>query len=54
VLVYAIPALAILLGLAGIGFAALRWRSGRTRRGRPAAAGADESRLDADLERYDL
>jgi cytochrome c-type biogenesis protein CcmH len=54
VLVYAIPALAILLGLAGIAFAALRWRSRRPRGGEPAVAGPDETRLDADLERYDL
>jgi cytochrome c-type biogenesis protein CcmH len=54
VLVYAVPALAILLALTGVGFAALRWRSSRSRTGRPAVAGADETRLDADLERYDL
>jgi cytochrome c-type biogenesis protein CcmH len=57
VLVYAIPAAAILLALAGIGFAVVRWRgSGRTNRrpGAPAPAGSDTSRLDADLERYDL
>jgi cytochrome c-type biogenesis protein CcmH len=57
VLVYAIPALAILLALAGIGFAVLRWRGGgggRPRRGDPAVAGSDTARLDADLERYDL
>jgi cytochrome c-type biogenesis protein CcmH len=56
VLVYAIPALAILLALAGIGFAVLRWRGGggRPGPGAPAPAGSDTSRLDADLERYDL
>jgi cytochrome c-type biogenesis protein CcmH len=57
VLVYAIPALAILLALGGIGFAVLRWRGGRgqrPRRGEAAAAGSDTARLDADLERYDL
>ena len=57
VLVYAIPALAILLALAGIGFAVLRWRGGgggRPRRGDAAVAGSDTARLDADLERYDL
>jgi cytochrome c-type biogenesis protein CcmH len=57
VLVYAIPALAILVALGGIGFAVLRWRGGgwqRPRRGEAAAASSDTARLDADLERYDL
>jgi cytochrome c-type biogenesis protein CcmH len=56
VLVYAIPAAAILLALAGIGFAVVRWRGGsrRPRPDAPAPAGSDTSRLDADLERYDL
>jgi cytochrome c-type biogenesis protein CcmH len=51
VLVYVIPAVGILLALAGIGLAVLRWRR------RPRAAGpgqADSGRLDADMERYDL
>jgi cytochrome c-type biogenesis protein CcmH len=56
VLVYAIPAIAILLALGGIGFAVLRWRGGGTARrpGAPAPAGSDTTRLDADIERYDL
>jgi cytochrome c-type biogenesis protein CcmH len=56
VLVYAIPAAAILLALAGIGFAVVRWRGGSrgSRPGAPAPAGSDASRLDTDLERYDL
>jgi cytochrome c-type biogenesis protein CcmH len=56
VLVYAIPGAAILLALAGIGFAALRWRGGNDRapRGEPGAPGRGSARLDADLERYDL
>jgi cytochrome c-type biogenesis protein CcmH/NrfF len=56
VLVYAVPALAILLALAGIGFAVVRWRGGDRKRrpGAPAPAGSDRSRLDADIERYDL
>jgi cytochrome c-type biogenesis protein CcmH len=56
VLVYAIPAGAILVALAGIGFAVVRWRGGSKgpRPGAPAPAGSDTSRLDADIERYDL
>src|SRR5918992_517402 len=56
VLVYAIPAAAILLALGAIAFAVVRWRGGpkRPRPGSPAPAGSDTSRLDADLERYDL
>jgi cytochrome c-type biogenesis protein CcmH len=60
VLVYAIPAAAILLALGGVGFAVARWRGarddegGRPRRGDPAVAGSDTARLEADLERYDL
>jgi cytochrome c-type biogenesis protein CcmH len=62
VLVYAIPALAILIALGGIGFAVVRWRAagagarsgtGRPRPGEPAV-GSDKTRLDADIERYDL
>jgi cytochrome c-type biogenesis protein CcmH len=51
---WAVPGLALLLGAAGIAFAAVRWR----RRPRAATAGPDEGprskRLDTDLERYDL
>jgi cytochrome c-type biogenesis protein CcmH len=61
VLVYAIPALAILVALSGIGFAVVRWRgagreggNARPRPADPAAAGSDSARLDADIERYDL
>jgi cytochrome c-type biogenesis protein CcmH len=54
VLVYVVPAAAILLALGGIAFALLRWRGRRTGRGAPTPAGADSSRLDADMERYDL
>jgi cytochrome c-type biogenesis protein CcmH len=58
VLVYAIPAVGILLALGGIAYSMLRWRGGggdaRRRAGDPAAAGSDTARLDADLERYDL
>ncbi len=57
VLVYVVPALGILLAAGGIAFAVLRWRrrgdgpGGRRGRG---LAGADGSRLDDDMERYDL
>jgi cytochrome c-type biogenesis protein CcmH len=54
VLVYLIPALAILLALAGIAFAVVRWRANRPRPGEPLPAGRDSARLEADLERYDL
>ena len=56
VLVYAIPAIALLLALGGIGFAVVRWRGGGAARrpGAPAPAGSDTTRLDADIERYDL
>jgi cytochrome c-type biogenesis protein CcmH len=54
VLVYAIPALAILLALAGIGFAVVRWRGRRPGPGATAPAGTESGRLEADMERYDL
>jgi cytochrome c-type biogenesis protein CcmH len=65
VLVYAIPALAILAGLGGVALAVVRWRgapAGGARNGgtpeggaRPAERGEpDSDRLDADLERYEL
>jgi cytochrome c-type biogenesis protein CcmH len=59
VLVYLIPALAILVALGGIAFAVVRWRGAADRGangrpGDPAVAGSDSARLDADLERYDL
>jgi cytochrome c-type biogenesis protein CcmH len=60
VLVYLVPALGLLLAGGGIVFAVLRWRAGGRgpggRGGRSATAGAgrDDSRLDADMERYDL
>jgi cytochrome c-type biogenesis protein CcmH len=57
VLVYVVPALGILLAASGIAFAVVRWR----RRGdggpggrRGALAGTDGSRLEDDMERYDL
>jgi cytochrome c-type biogenesis protein CcmH len=59
VLVYVVPALALLVAGGGIVFALVRWRSGGggdARRARRAAAtaGGDDPRLDADMERYDL
>jgi cytochrome c-type biogenesis protein CcmH/NrfF len=55
VLAYAIPALAVLLGLSGIALAARRWRRRPSPAGEsPAAAGPSDKRLEDDLERYDL
>jgi cytochrome c-type biogenesis protein CcmH len=58
VLVYAIPALAVLLGAGGIAFAVTRWRRDG-RGGQPLAASEDApapstAQLDVDIERYDL
>lgn len=58
VLVYVIPALAVLFGAGGIAFAVRRWRrsgrGGRPLGGGAAPVGAASAELDADLERYDL
>jgi cytochrome c-type biogenesis protein CcmH len=56
VLVYVVPALGILLAAGGIAFAVVRWRrrDGGPGGRRGALAGADGSRLDDDMERYDL
>jgi len=57
VLVYVVPALGILLAAGGIAFAVVRWRrrdGGPGGRRDAALAGADGSRLDDDMERYDL
>jgi cytochrome c-type biogenesis protein CcmH len=52
VLVYVVPAVGIALAAGGIAFAVLRWRR------RPQARGAgvtpDGTRLDDDMDRYDL
>ena len=53
VVAYLVPALALVLALAAITFAALRWR--RRQRAAPAAgAPAAGERLESDMERYDL
>jgi cytochrome c-type biogenesis protein CcmH/NrfF len=58
VLVYAVPALAVLFGAGGIALATRRWRRRARGEDRPAAAAAPgraaAARLDADIERYDL
>jgi cytochrome c-type biogenesis protein CcmH len=57
VLVYVVPALGLVLAAGGIAFAVVRWRR-RTRargeRGGRALAGADGSRLEDDMDRYEL
>jgi len=57
VLVYAVPALCILLAAGGIALAVARWRrrdGGPGGRRGAALAGGDGSRLEDDMERYDL
>jgi hypothetical protein len=53
VLVYLIPALALLAAAGGIGLALNRWRG---RRPQPAGPGpaAEDARVEKDMERYDL
>jgi cytochrome c-type biogenesis protein CcmH/NrfF len=55
---YLVPGFALLLGGAGVVFAASRWRRGRAGKdgeGKPGGQpGATTARLDADIERYDL
>ena len=52
VLVYVVPAVGILLAAVGIAFAVLRWR--RPERPGRTLAGAEGTRLEDDMERYDL
>ena len=51
-LVYIIPAIGLVLAIAGIAFALNRWR--RKPRNRPAPVSGDSGRVDLDMERYDL
>jgi cytochrome c-type biogenesis protein CcmH/NrfF len=53
VLVYVVPALGLALAAGGIAFAVVRWRR-RAAPARAAAAVADGSRLDDDMDRYEL
>jgi cytochrome c-type biogenesis protein CcmH/NrfF len=50
-LVYVIPAVGLVLAIGGIAFALTRWR--RRPRNRPAISN-DSTRVDLDMERYDL
>ena len=52
VLVYVVPALALLAAIAGIALALTRWRGGRAAPTPPQPAA--NARLDADIDRYDL
>ena len=52
-LIYLIPGVGLLLAAVAIGLAASRWRQRRQPTAKPAAA-ADSSRVDLDMERYDL
>jgi cytochrome c-type biogenesis protein CcmH len=55
VLVYVIPAIAIVLAAGGIAFAVVRWRDAGARRAKPSpTAAGDSTRVDTDMERYDL
>jgi hypothetical protein len=55
--VYVIPAVGIALAAGGIAFAVVRWRrrgGGPGGRSGAALAGPEGSRLDDDMERYEL
>ena len=55
VLVYAVPALGIVLAAGGIAFAVVRWRRPPRQAGSGGAiATADGAHLEDDMERYDL
>ena len=52
VLVYLIPAVGAIFAAAGIAFALIRWR--RRPRERAPAISSDSTRVDVDMDRYDL
>ena len=54
VLVYAIPAVGIVLAAAGIAFALIRWRRPAPRGRGSTVPAAEGARLEDDMERYDL
>jgi cytochrome c-type biogenesis protein CcmH/NrfF len=54
VLVYLIPALGIALAAGGIALALTRWRRQRPASATANAKATDSSRVDVDMERYDL
>jgi cytochrome c-type biogenesis protein CcmH/NrfF len=59
VAVYVVPIVAVLVAAGVIGFSVMRWRRARTRPGEPLVAtspraAAEDKRLSADLERYEL
>jgi cytochrome c-type biogenesis protein CcmH len=52
---YLVPALGVLLAMAGIAMAAVRWRRRpRSAEPGPGAPGGPSERLESDMERYDL
>jgi cytochrome c-type biogenesis protein CcmH len=54
-LVYVIPALGLLLAVSAIALTATRWRASKRRQPTAKqAAASDSSRVDLDMERYDL
>jgi cytochrome c-type biogenesis protein CcmH len=54
-LIYIIPGVGLLLAAAAIALTATRWRESKRRQpGAKPAAAADSSRVDLDMERYDL
>lgn len=54
VLVYVVPGLGLLLAAGGIALAVGRWRGRRPAGPGAGASGGDSTRLDADMERYEL
>jgi cytochrome c-type biogenesis protein CcmH len=54
VLVYVIPAAALLVAAGGIALTLTRWRDRRPKDPSAATAGVDDGKVDRDMERYDL